>query len=378
MVQVLEVTVLQPTVGYLQAYQDTGDDGKNRDLLYDPVFSTCDLLGPKTETSTCTSPQKRSRTSTRIARSKFNPGEGSLLSADVALALARDTQIIAPWMTVMSKGGTEPLRVMTADEVNNISKDETQFWTRHLRALQRSVDALDINIAQAQVLSGVPSLVKAAEVLSNQIIPAYAQARLRGSVDRLNELLPFREASEGKPPNCTTKKEAWDTICLMQTNPLFAANVIKMVVTERLAKKNVTWSEWRRALRSPLSQPIQELIGSDVILSDAARDVPSRLFGAWSIELPRVNSRPLAQAENSNCWTAAVPVPDRQKQPGFYATNASGRCYMLDGFREEQFINLAQVPLFGSLVQERAFAASLISKYCAALEYQEGYCGQQQ
>jgi hypothetical protein len=78
-----------------------------------------------------------------------------------------------------------------------------------------------------------------------------------------------------------------------------------------LSKKHVTWPEWRRAIRSPLSQPRQELIGSDIILSDAALEVPSRLFGRIVNRTARVNSHPTTQTDSmnsANCWSAAVSV----------------------------------------------------------------------
>ena len=176
-------------------------------------------------------------------------------------------------------------------------------------------------------------------------------------------------------PNCSTRREAWDTLCLMQTNSLFAANVIKMFVTKRLAKNKVTWAEWRRALRSPFATTAQQLIGADVVLSDAALDVSDRLFVALAIELPRVNSTFIGkESDRRSCWEVAILVPPPEKQSEFYASNVGARCYMLDSYVEDKFDALSYSPLFFNLVQERAFSESLIHQYCSSLDYDVHYC----
>jgi hypothetical protein len=82
-------------------------------------------------------------------------------------------------------------------------------------------------------------LAHAANIISTKVLPAYAEARLLGKTDSLRKTLPFHATDEGQlGPNCATGDEGWDTLCLMQTNPLFASNVIKVIVAQRLAKKN--------------------------------------------------------------------------------------------------------------------------------------------
>src|SRR5262249_53987251 len=76
----IQGSILLPTRNYVRAYNEKTNRGVNRDRLYTPVFSTCDLLD-RENISTCTNYKKASWSSSDvITESYLNPGEGMLLS----------------------------------------------------------------------------------------------------------------------------------------------------------------------------------------------------------------------------------------------------------------------------------------------------------
>jgi hypothetical protein len=153
-------------------------------------------------------------------------------------------------------------RVISEAEARDVSSRTSSRRTRHMRSLNAAIDSLDLNIAQAQVLAGLPAVPAAAEFIDTVIVPAYAKARLLGDPGDLNKLLAAKPPNRSEPgPNCASDQmaknaadsRAWNTLCAMEANPTFAKNVIRMFVARRLQARNVSFETWRSALRSPFS-----------------------------------------------------------------------------------------------------------------------------
>jgi hypothetical protein len=252
------------------------------------------------------------------------------------------------------------------------------------------VDALDLNIAQAQVLAGVPTISKAADLLDTKIVPAYAKARRLNQYAEINKMLASGDPNAALPgPNCVAGTLEWNTLCLMETNPTFAKNVIRMFIGKRLHRKGASFEDWRRAIRSPFSDRMQELIGNDVIIADAvAKPFPASTLGMWAFELPRVYFDPDVKrpaddsAPGSSCWAPGVvpPLFNDQRQvdetKDYYGKQEGSRCHLIDPFSSSEFELIAYATsAFQALLTERTLNAGLLRELCNSNPYYpERYC----
>jgi hypothetical protein len=346
--------------------------------IFTPATDICDVqrIYGKVVFDYCPVKQDISWPRSRLRYSQYNPGQGVLLSAPTAVLMSKMTRVVAPWNGILLDRTTgAAARVISEKEAGDLSSRTASRRTRHMRGLNAATDSLDLNIAQAQVLAGLPAVPFAAELLDTVIVPAYAKARLLGDQGDLNKLLAAAPPNRSEPgPNCASDNmvknaadsRAWNTLCAMETNPTFAKNVIRMFVARRLHASNVSFETWRRAIRSPFSGPVLELIGHDVILKDATQKLPDSNFGVWAIEVPRVYADPLVEPPkeeganfSTSCWEAGDV--DRlydgnlevDLKADYYAKSASSRCVLLDPFTADDFTTMSFATRFHALLGER-------------------------
>lgn len=233
-------------------------DGDNAEVvarkLFRPVATLCQALSyHDPEAASCEGAPPSSWPDSRIDRSQYNPGQGALLSPTTAVLLSGFTRAVAPWNGILIERTTgAAARVMSEDEVASVSRRSASRRTRHVLALANATDVLDLNIAQANLLAGVPVIDKASDILDKKIIPAYAQARLMKTPAAINQMLAAPPPNRALPgPNCVAGSEEWNTLCLMEASPTFAKNVVRALVLKRLKARGATINEWRQAIRSP-------------------------------------------------------------------------------------------------------------------------------
>lgn len=404
----IEMGVLQPMVRFTRAYGDLSSPETARNLLFPPVYSVCTVLAQKGAAALSTvCPEEAAAfwPPSRVATSQYNPGQGALLSPTAVLTMADYAITVAPWNTVLIDRSTAPLpRVRTDQEIAALGVTTASRRTRHMLALNNSADALDLVLAQIHLMSGVPVIAKAAQVVDETIIPAYAVARLRGNPEKLNALLSSAPQDRGQGgPDCATTwnekgekrsledRAAWNTLCMMQANPTFANNVVRAVIARRLGRSGATWEDWRRAVRAPYSQHLNQLVGQDVLFLDAAltedgKGAIDRSFGTWAIQLPRVEAVPIANREKlldeaekdsskrPSCWQKA-PVPSLDQRSDYYRLRSSADCYLLDGAMTDNFAMLDLSPAHSALVSRRMVVRDMIVRFCAAVgRFPTAYC----
>lgn len=385
----VEQRVLQPTIDYIREYSGLTDgEAVARKLTY-PTPDICSALGVYGGElhHTCAGFSGPSWPSSRLHFSQFNVGQGALLSAPTAIMMSRFTRVIAPWNGVLVESdGQATSRVISEKEARSLSRKSLSRRTRHLRSLAAAADALDLNIAQAQVMAGAPILHRVAEILDKKILPAYARSRILQDPTEIDKLLAAPPPNHNLPgPICVTGNEAWDALCLMEANPTFAGNVIRALIARRLDRNGVTFEKWRSAIRSPFSTHALDMIGHDIILMDAAKGLDDRTFGVWAIELPRVYSDPFIQGSEgpsraTSCWSAAaVPTSYEENElvvaDKFYTKPTSSRCVLLDTFVADNFTSLNFATNFHALLTERSLVVGLLNEMCGAnSNYPSIYC----
>jgi hypothetical protein len=309
--------------------------------------------------------------------------------------MARFSRIVAPWNGVLIERTTGTVaRVLSEAEARGFPREGAARRTRHLLVLSNSIDTLDLVVGQANILSGVPTIPEAVRVLDEIVVPAYAKARRLGEPEEINRLLAARFPDRTMPgPNCTRGSLSWNTLCMMETNPYFARNVVRGLIAKRLARNGVTFDQWRSAVRSPFSVTMQKMIGSDVIFLDAAEGLPESDFGVWAIELPKVFFDPdlvvpedfkaekRDQAEKRDCWSTGVLPPLTNENNEFdvraplYSENSSGRCHLIDSFATDDFLALEAPQGYSSAVAERQLVAGLLEVICRSnMYYPDSYC----
>ncbi|MCF1465202.1 hypothetical protein FS827_28750 [Agrobacterium vitis] len=385
----IEQRVLQPTVDYIRLMADGDNAEVVARKLFRPVATLCQALSyHDPEAASCEGAPPSSWPDSRIDRSQYNPGQGALLSPTTAVLLSGFTRAVAPWNGILIERTTgAAARVMSEDEVASVSRRSASRRTRHVLALANATDVLDLNIAQANLLAGVPVIHKASDILDKKIIPAYAQARLMKTPAAINQMLAAPPPNRALPgPNCVAGSEEWNTLCLMEASPTFAKNVVRALVLKRLKARGATINEWRQAIRSPFSDRMREIIGHDVLFEDAAAGLPTSTLGMWAIELPRVYSdpdlEPSAIASAKLCWnpTAVEPLTDDQGKPSkdnpYYTTPASSRCNMIDPFTSSDMLSVAHYTQgYAALLTERELSVGLLRGLCDANPfYPTRYC----
>jgi hypothetical protein len=243
--------------------------------------------------------------------------------------------------------------------------------------MQNAADALDLSIGQAQLLAGVPVLANAVAVLERDVLKQYARARLLHDPTSFNELMEDNPAVNpaANGPNCSTGRAAYDTLCMMQTNSWFAANVMSALVLERVVKAGIPIDQWRAISRLPFSQEVSSVLGPDILLVDAAYGLEDRVFAAWTIELPRVNTRVLDAPRNAaTCWDNA-PAPKIDKESTYYSGRDSSVCYVLPHFSTPDFAQFSFPYAYEALLGERRAIKGDLNDLCTALrQYPRELC----
>lgn len=387
----VEQRVLQPTSDYIRSIAKEESDAIIASRLYQKFFTLCDVITRFGELDSLKCGYQAGKDwVSRIDRSLYNPGQGTLLSANTALLLSNFTRTIAPWNGILierTTGGTS--RVMTEQEARTYPRQGASRRTRHLLTINNAVDTLDLNVGQANIVAGVPALFNAAKVLDEMIVPAYAEARRLDRPQYLNKLLAVGFPSRQLPgPDCTRGSKAWNTLCLMETNPVFAKNVVRMFIALRLHRKGVSFDQWRSAIRSPFSMTMQDLIGADVFILDAAEGVPENNLGLWAFEFPKVFFDPDIELKSdgnipaeTGCWTPGA-LPALANERGEFDENAivytkrtSSRCHMIDQYNIPDFEKLELATGYSALVNERILMDGLRDRLCVSNQYYPNrYC----
>ena len=394
----VEQRILQPTVSYLRRYLESNDGEKIAKQIFLPTPELCDVLFTYATTRLRICKDKKlDWPSSRLKFSQLNAGQGTLLSTSTALRLSKLTRVVSPWNGVIwERTSAAAPRVISEEEIRDLSRRSMSRRTRHLLSLNGAADTLDLNIAQAQIIAGLPAVPMAAQVVDEVIIPAYAKARLLQTPEELNKLMAAPPPYRGRTgPNCSLPAlmqngdaRAWNTLCAMEANPTFARNVVRAVLARRLDKRNISIETWRRAIRSPFSGAMLDVLGHDVILADAAANLPNSTFGAWAIELPRVYSDPLvappeagAPVRDVSCWepTSVTRLFNDKGEidlkADYYSKKESGRCVLLDPFNSESFTAMSFATRFHALLSERALVIGQLRELCSAnTSYPEPYC----
>ncbi|MER8824415.1 hypothetical protein NKH70_32665 [Mesorhizobium sp. M0991] len=128
----------------------------------------------------------------------------------------------------------------------------------------------------------------------------------------------------------------------------------------------------------PFSERMQELIGNDVIITDAVAEVPTSTLGAWAFELPKVYSDPDIRPDmdgnfqKTSCWEAAG-IRARYNRNGsvkgeddHYVRQEGARYNMIDAFASDEFEKLAYGAAYDSLLTERALTVGRVVHLCHA------------
>ena len=330
---------LGPTVAYAKRHRAILESKGAETDLFTPTFSICEVAGVAAGSGVCQSKRVENWRPSGLPATTFNPGNGYLISEEKVMALARYAQTISVWETALVERPSRSVPTVIADdELSRFSGDWMGGRTRHLKALRSSLDALDLVIAQSELVSGAPFINYAVDQLEKDVLPAYARLRFLGDEKPLRRLLEPGMAATfpSTLPKCSTGAPAFDTLCLMQTNRWFAENVVKGLVARRLAARGMDAVSWNSVARLPVSVEASQALGEDVVLVEASIPQFSSSFGLWAIQLPRVGIRPVQNANGQmqnigDCWTAGE-VPDlasASEFKAFYAKRSNASCYML-------------------------------------------------
>ena len=319
------------------------------------------------------------------------PGGGNLLSVEIVLNYSHLARTLAPWVSLVGRDG----RAIDENAARSMTIGEAANKTRHLRLLNSALDALDLVIAQEQLRAGIPNLARTAQVLDEQIIPAYARARILSETEQLEQLLGRSNGNNfsaiipvaGVDVDCASGVEAYDVLCLMEANPVFGRNAIRAFVFRRLtAFRGQAERDWRNALSGQFERTVTSRMGNDVLLrrvrSDDASSDQAKKTTQWVIELPRVHwdGRQSVQ-EARTCWEeSSIPtVTENNSQKiasGFYAGEKSARCYLIDPANSADFVSLEFDSNYGALLAERLLVANMLANLCLNnRQYPARFCG---
>ncbi len=373
-VRKLEEQVIWPTVDYTSKYSTAKDSHERLNLLYTPQSSICDVYKYSGEQPSrlCNRYKSVAWAPTKLVVSEFNPGGGALISPDATLELARFARILAPWNTALTEtsNGIYP-RVITRDEAFQLTIQKGSQRTRHLYMLRNAINALDLSIAQAQLLAGIPVIINAVKILEDQILPSYARARLLNDSVEINKILAVKLPNGKTRVDCSTGNAPYDTLCLMQTNRWFASNVIATLLMRRIERSGLSYDDWRRTASLPFSPDVSKIMGPDILLINAAPSSKEMEFNTWAIELPRVNTTLYETKESaSDCWTLGK-VPNIDNNSNFYRNQNSSMCYILPHYTTIDF-NLLTFPYgYEAMLGERYSLIEELAELCDGLNVRQ-------
>ncbi|NQY97239.1 MAG: hypothetical protein HRT82_08755 [Henriciella sp.] len=305
--------------------------------------------------------------------------------SDESIASSASTvRILAPWNGVLIQAGGR-LKVASKPDLRSMSSKTAAQQMKHLDATAKSIDLLDVAIAQQKLLSGELMVGRAAEVLDEKVIPAYFEARVLHKPEKLNALLGYQVVDkESIGPNCATGNLAWDTLCLMENNPHFRRNVLRELTLRALENKDLTIDDWLAAVRSPFSAGLYRIFDRTYLFRDLSAEEDLKDYalhsslGFWALDLPRVHTDPKLDSSAQNCFLPGnVDVEVKEgvasiaKQ--YYQTDNSVRCHFMDDFATD--IRLLDYPgPIRLLATNRVLNAMRMIDYCRNPYYLNTYC----
>lgn len=165
--------------------------------------------------------------------------------------------------------------------------------------LQRLETHVRAALAQEHMIAGTLVVDRAATVLDETLIPAYAAARYSGDYKQILAMIsPAGSPNPAQASTCGTGALPYDTLCLMQKNPQFAENVTRVLTWKRLTKNGGSVEALRRAMMAADGSRLRQLLGHDIQLSDSSEPAAfpevAKAYGqntpppAWALELPRI------------------------------------------------------------------------------------------
>jgi hypothetical protein len=157
-------------------------------------------------------------------------------------------------------------------------------------------------LQQEDLIAGVTFAPLIARTIEDSLLKRYHIARTTQAPDTLaNLLLREGQTAVGRTGStiaaastCDTGKLPRDGLCLMQSNPLVATNVLQELVTRRLRTRfGVDWTRgldlYEAAMQWHDDRLLREVLGEDLFFQVGDAE-SSQLGGSyrWQIELPRV------------------------------------------------------------------------------------------
>jgi hypothetical protein len=373
----IEYWVLQPTILYMRRHDERTPRGySSSSIVFEPSTSICTPGRIESHAFCIPEPVLGWRT-TQLPNSQFNVADGRMLWDRRIIEFVDYAKFLAPLNTSVwedyGRGG-QP-RVISREELGRFSRNFFAERTRHLELTLRSIAALDLLLAQANVIAGLPMVERASALVDEQIIPEYAKARLLGESSTLIAILTRGSMADDPTdgPRCATGEFAFDTLCLMQSNRWFRDNVLRLVLLRRLKARGKTWDDWVRAARLPFSPGVSTLIGADILLRDASLDTDGAVHPRWAIELPKVNQRSEDSARApTNCWT---PTGATVPRDGTHAWQDNAFCALLPSPADARPDAIASYFDIEVVVHERLSRQRQLENDCRALDYSDLVCG---
>jgi hypothetical protein len=256
---------------------------------------------------------------------------------------------VLPWSVVLRPQIQEPVTgrnryVLTQQELATCDDScRGTIDTRPKTILEGLNGTVTAALVQERTVAGGLAAGAAAWALRETILPSYSKARRAGDLSELQKLISgLTEKDPAILSACVSGDLIYDTLCILQTNPLVLENSLRLWVHERLRKTNTDLDEYALALNSPKSDRLRKILGKDVFLRQA--HLASGNGSIWVVELPRVivPASPAADTHSgdspqwtptaASCWDD-YPTPVRKEDWARYAFAGfawdQARCYRL-------------------------------------------------
>lgn len=251
---------------------------------------------------------------------------------------------------------------------------------------------LALLLLQENLVSGLPAAIQVSDALDGDLTEAlpifgFAEKAIKQRQDKFTyPTMESAHVKDGdlKKPHCHTGQLTLDAVCVMQANPLLAQNAITYLVSRRIGTQPDRQRAYAAALEWEGPEPLQALLGPDVLLHNAALDFPDSPEGIelrrkphWAMLLPRAyayvsgEDEQVTDAPPTSCWedpqanvlrlskkraAAKLPIADRRYM----------RCYLLPPARSVATQQVVTRPFVDDAELERRSVAATIKAITTA------------
>lgn len=310
---------LEPTLEYYSQYKLASNQILRNLMAYVPNLGQLDgILGRSPPDASAVLPPLE-------ARLAIQPGGYRLLDSREVITTAATARTVLEMVPSLyaASDGFHPVTRAIVKKCAGLSRSRCPVLPGVEAANQlRDFELLlRVLLLQENLIAGLPAVKNVADVLDSKVTAALTAittdetGAASGQELFTYSSIDIAHVTDGdlEKPRCSTGSMTLDAICVLQANPFLAANAITQFVSGRLGSSPARLRAYAAALEWEDPVPLQALLGSGVVVWNAALDLPKTAEGAalarrprWAMLLPRlfadVDESGSTDPAPQSCW----------------------------------------------------------------------------